>query len=202
MARWNFPLVGLLLMLGLLQGCASSGPWMMPAKSAPETGAIFGSIEMEGNNHLLLRNVNIMKKGKVYGGLGRQALGERTTVLGNNYFIAPNVEPGTYFVAGFDAGNVYHIIPPSKITYFEVKPGQLKFLGAFWYVGEGGGMFSPGSFSLKPANTPSELTMLQWMDKVSGGTGWETSVHQRIRQLGGKPLSPEERAKALKEAAR
>lgn len=195
-SRYAMPL--LLAIAVVLQGCAHgpSKPWVMPAKKAPETAAIFGSIEMQGDKHLLLRNVNIMKKGKVYGGMGRQALGEKTIVLGDNRFIAPNVPPGTYFVSGFDAGNVYHFIPPANITYFEVKPGQLKFIGSFWYEGKSGGLIGPGSFSLKPAKTPSEMDMLRWLERISDGTGWEPSIAQRIRQLGGKPLSVAERTHA------
>lgn len=171
-------------------------------QEGPETGAILGSIEMEGDKHLLLKGVNIMKKGKVYGGMGRQALGERTVVLGDNRFIAPNVPPGTYFISGFDAGNVYHVFTPAQITYFEVKPGQLKFVGSFWYESKSSGVFVPGSFSLKPAKTPSEMDMLRWLEGIGDGTGWEPSIAQRIRQLGGRPLSATERAKATATASK
>ncbi len=165
-STWLFRVVVIAAFLGA-GGCAhnESKPWKMPPKKNPESGMIFGRIETaDSSKHLLLRNVNIMKKGRVYGGMGRQALGERTTILSDNYFIAPNVEPGVYFISGFDAGNVYHVFPPGAIQEFNVAAG--------------------------PTNKPSELEMLERLNSVSDGTGWESSIRSRIRKLGGNPDKP------------
>ena len=45
----------------------------------------------------------------------------------------------------------------------------------------------PGSYGLKQAAKPSELEMLQWLARVGNGSGWEPTVRQRIKELGGKP---------------
>ena len=71
-----------------------------------------------------------------------------------------------------------------------VAAGQLKFVGSFLYEEKGGGVFSRGSFDLKPTNKPSELEMLGRLNSVSDGTGWESSIRSRIRKLGGNPDKP------------
>ncbi|HLY97233.1 MAG TPA: hypothetical protein VKO66_08430 [Sideroxyarcus sp.] len=179
-------LVGLVSMLG---GCASGGePWHMPKKSNAQSATIVGYLNTaEKDQHLLLRNVNVLKKGRVYGGLGRKAIGEEVVVLDSGHFIAPNVEPGVYFVAGFDAGSVYHIIPPGQIREFTIEAGQVKYLGGSLVVEKDGGLFGPGSFSLKPTNEPSELLILDYLNSVSAGTGWESAIRKRIKALGGDP---------------
>ena len=189
---WLFWAIAIAVFLGTF-GCAHNEPkpWKMPSKKNPESAMIFGRIETaDSSKHLLLRNVNILKKGRVYAGMGRGAIGERTTILSDNYFVAPNVEPGVYFISGFDAGNVYHVFPPATIQEFNVAAGQLKFIGSFLYEEKGGGVFSRGSFDLKPTNKPSELEMLGRLNSVSDGTGWESSIRSRIRKLGGNPDKP------------
>lgn len=188
-ARIFKTIIAMLLVVGFVTSCAHKprGPWKMPAKKNANSAAIFGSMTLPGDKYLLLRNINLMKKGKVYGGLGRRALGEKTVIMGDNSFIAPNVEPGTYFIAGFDAGNVYHVIPPKQIKYFKVRPGQMKFYGSYHYIEGKRSMFGPGSFSLRRTKKPSELTLLRWLESISYGTGWEKPISKRIRRLGGKP---------------
>lgn len=178
------------LLIGFATGCAhKSGPWLMPAKQGKSSAIVFGTMRIPPNidKHLLLRNINLMKKGKTYIGMGRGGLGEKLTVLSDNSFVAANIEPGTYYISGFDAGNIYHSIPPKQIKYFKVYPGQLKFVGSYHYIAGKSSFFGPGSFSLKIAKKPSEFTLLRWLESISYGSGWEKAIHKRIRKLGGKP---------------
>lgn len=169
--------------------------WKLPPKKDPESAMIFGRIEMPDNKNenpggktLLLNDVNFNRKGRVYAYMGNVPRGEKNFVMTNRYFVVPNIKPGLYNFAGFTTGNVYNSL---KANFFEVKPGQLYFVGSYDYLdGTLSGMRMafglPGSYSLRASKSPSELEMLQWLSRASDGSGWEAAINQRIRELGGK----------------
>lgn len=177
----------LLLITITMQGCTyrpsftSDGPWHMPHKESQEAGAIFGSIQSEGDMYLNLSKIYLHKKGDQFT--------RDVVILTSNKFIAPNLEPGTYFISGFRAGDYIHDLPRDNFPPIILKPGQLKYFGAYWYETIDGGLFRRDKFSLKPAKTPSEMDMLRWLERISIDTGWEPSIKKRIIKLGGKPIT-------------
>ncbi len=173
--------------------------WKVPVRKNPESAMIFGRIEMPSNKKenpdgkvLLLNDVNFQFWGKVYIYAGHVPRGEKSYVMTNKYFVIPNIKPGKYYFAGFQTGNVYNSLPYSKEKLIEIKPGQLMFIGSHDYLdGTLNGLRMafgiPGSYSLRPNKSPSELEMLQWLSRAGDGSGWENAINKRIRELGGKP---------------
>jgi len=167
--------------------------WTLPAKEGPDTAMFVGRIGRYGNDkQLILNYVAFQQWGKVYFQSGTLPKGEKNFVMDNNYFVVPNVKPGKYWFAGFHAAGDFNRLPADKKDFIDVKPGQVKFVGSFDYVDGSSNTLRtivgmPGTFSLKPAATPSEIEMLRWLLRVGNGSGWEPAVKQRMRELGGKP---------------
>jgi len=192
-----------LVLISLLAGCGTVRypveSWKLPVKKDPESAMIFGRIEMPSDKKenpdgkvLLLNDVNFNLKGKVYVYMGHVPRGEKNFVMTNKYFVVPNIKPGKYHFAGFTTGNVYNSLPRGDDKLIDVKPGQLLYIGSYDYLdGTLSGLRMafgiPGSYSLRPNKSPSELEMLQWLERAGEGSGWETAISQRIRQLGGRP---------------
>jgi hypothetical protein len=150
-----------------------------------------GRVGLPDGQRLTLRDVNIQRWGKVYAHMGTVPRGEKNFVMDNNYFVIPNVKPGTYWFAGFYAAGAYNGLPANKKDFIEIKPGEVKFIGSYDYID---GKLStlrmslgiPGSFGLQPNRKPSELEMLKWLMTVGNGSGWEPVIQQRARALGAK----------------
>lgn len=179
---------GALALLSLACVMGPSGRWTMPTKASARSAVIFGAIEQEDERPFNFRHVNVMQKGKVYVAMG-SSLGEKVTILDNDLFIAPKVEPGTYFIPGFNMGSRYHGIPEKKREFFEVRPGELKFVGSFLYHRIERGPFLQDLYTLDKIDKPTERELVLFLAEISEGTGWEKTVARRIHQLGGKPPS-------------
>lgn len=199
---------GALVMLFLLNaGCASDpryseDEFQLPKKESAESAMIIGRIALpdnkeenpEGRYLWLFRVVFQNPERGVYGCGGTMPCGERAYTMYNSYFVVPNLKPGKYYFRGFATGNVYNSLPFDKDKAIELKPGQILFLGSFDYLeGEHNGakrFFGlNGSYSLRPAKNPGELQMLQWLHGTSSGSGWESSIANRIKTLGGKVVA-------------
>ena len=150
----------------------------------------------EGN--LWLYSVVFVKEGGGYICGGTMPCGEEAYAMYNNYFVVPNLKPGVkYYFQGFATGRVFNKLPVDYDKPIVLKPGQILFVGSHDYINGKAGFLGPGSFSLQPSNKPSELETLQWLYGRASGSGWESSIGNRIKSLGGKsaatqrpPVSP------------
>lgn len=175
----------------------SSQTWTLPTKKSPESAMIIGRIGMQDDKRRILSFVTIQRWGKVYFHGGTVPRGEPDYVMDNDWFVVPNLQPGKYYFVGFQATGVFNNLPgpsfpkPKPGDLIELKPGEIRFVGSHNYID---GKLStlrmsvgiPGSFSLERAAKPSELDMLRWLLRNSNGSGWEPTIKQRIRELGGK----------------
>jgi hypothetical protein len=62
----------------------------------------------------------------------------------------------------------------------EVRPGEIKYLGAFWYAHKPG--FFTNEFYMAAVEYPSPETVLRWAIEATGGTDWAL----RLQQSAGK----------------
>lgn len=194
--------IGLLVVL-VLAGCSTPAiiaeKWKLPKRTSADSAMIIGRIELPNNKtenpkgyQLYLNRVVVQSKGRVYFGSGNMPNGEEHFIMDDtNYFVVPNLKPGKYNITGFVTGNIYNSLSFKDEDAIDVKPGQIIFVGSFDYLegkqstlGKLAGL--PGSYSLRQAKHPSELEMLQWLNRVSAGSGWEATIKRRIRELGGK----------------
>lgn len=196
-------LVVSLIFGSLLTGCGPTKPdadhWRLPKKEGTGSGMIVGRLDFPDSKtenpdrlRLTLRNVELRNVAQAVS-FGNK--GEENFIMANNYFVVPNLKPGTYRLVSFYAG-MYHQMRKAEIKV-EVPPGQIKFVGSLDYV-----QYEPGTmrkianamsnykqyeFGVKKAPHPTELEMFQWLNRISAGSGWEPAIQKRIRELGGKP---------------
>ena len=184
-----------ILTVVMLSGCSSvaimpAESWKLPARKNPESAMIVGRIGLAGNKPLAMNAVTFQRWGDVYFHGGDVPRGEEEFLMDNSYFVIPNIKPGSYWFAGFYADGRLNRMPADKKDFIEIKPGEIKFIGSFDYDSSTLSSIStafgvPGSFSLKPAQHPSELEMMRWLSRTSDGSGWESTIKQRIKALGG-----------------
>ncbi len=186
-----------------LAGCSTPAiiaeQWKLPKRTSADSAMIIGRIEIPDNKaenpeglHLYLNRVVVQSWGRVYFGAGNMPNGEGHYIMDDtNYFVVPDLKPGKYRITGFVTGDTYNSLPSAEKDEIEVKPGQIVFVGSFDYIEGKQSTFSklaglPGSYSLRQSKHPTELEMLQWLNRVSAGSGWEGTIKRRIRELGGK----------------
>lgn len=104
----------------------------------------------------------------------------------------PYLPPGSYQLSqlegsGFFAGNNVYRFPAYGRNETSVriqKPG-IYFLGSFRYAKVKTGFFEESKFAIQRTNQPSELELLQRLEKESWvkGTQWEARIRSRIAEL-------------------
>ena len=186
-----------LIIVSIVTGCASNPnaeSWKLPKKESPESAMIIGRVDITHNKTenpdgdlLYLQAVNFMLKDEVYWWDGS---GEKNFVLDNNYFIVPNIKPGKYYFRGFYTAHGFNTVTdPSTIEdkdYIDVKAGEIKFVGSFDYVKNSRSFVEKiknmGTFQLRKTPHPTEKEMLQWLNRIGAGSGWEAAIKKRIQQ--------------------
>src|SRR5512135_848933 len=188
--------LGLAVVL-LMAGCGTVKPeannWTLPKKEGANVGMIIGRLDYANNttenpdhNVLNLESVDFWNVDQAvhFGNAG-----EPHYIMDNNYFVVPNLKPGKYRLNSFYVGGVYHGLQEVASAYtFEVKPGQIKYIGAIDYLHyDQSFMQKIGKtfdYTLRKAQHPTELEMLQWLARVDKGSGWEPAVRKRMQELG------------------
>ena len=128
--------------------CASGPPKAIHVDQMkdPGLGMIYGQVRLPDPDWLL-NLVMIQRAGKVYAG----RLGEKVQVTRDGRFVASNLQPGKYMLAGFAIGQTRSMLGKEALKYtVEVKPGGIHFIGIYNYIeGKAGNMFRLGNFDLQ-----------------------------------------------------
>lgn len=168
-------------LLLIITGCSSQiklgSPWKLPEPTGPEDALIFGYVTIGGFSEPLAPDwVRILRKGKIYVG----NIGEKTYVFTDGRFVT-RVKPGAFNFNAFYANQTnYQVETGKNPKWFNLEAGQIYYLGSFHVEHERAERFwSPGEFSVQRINKPSERELLQWLQTVSKGTGWEKKVNRR-----------------------
>lgn len=183
----------------LMTGCETVKPhahsWSLPKKGDANTGMLIGRLEYPNNpatnpKNLVLNLHNVEFRNEA------QALrfgnkGEESYIMDNNYFVVPNLKPGTYRFVSFRVGQLFHGLGHEDGFTYEVKPGQIKYVGSIEYSQYQQSflqkMGKTLNYSVTKVQQPTEMEMLQWLNKTSAGSGWEPSIRKRMLELGGRP---------------
>lgn len=186
--RKFFIYVTFLLALITLTGCGGMIPaesWKMPIKEDAKSAMIVGRIGLAGNKPFdLMRAVTFQNTDKLYINSGNVPRGEEEFIMDNGYFVIPNIKPGKYRFDGFFSNDTYHRMSTDERDFYDIKPGEIKFVGSLDYTYiESESIFSRSSFNLKLTKNPSELEIMQWLLRTSQGSGWEPAITQRIKAL-------------------
>ena len=180
--------------LSISVGCGTTRPnaesWVLPKKESADSGMIIGFFDYPNNkkenpdgNKLYLLEVNFRtKEDRLF-----HKVGADNIAFDNNYFVVPNLKPGKYYLTSFHAGKLYNELPRYDERFaVQVKPGQITFFGSYDYLEYSRGFLGAHSytFDMRKTERPSELEMLQWLNRTGAGSGWEAVIRKRIRELG------------------
>lgn len=182
-----------------LTGCGTVKPapngWSLPKKESSSSGMIIGRLNFPDNKsenpeHLVL-NLQTVEFRNVAQAVHFGNAGEKHHIMANNYFVVPNLMPGTYRLISFRAGNLYHGLQDQDGFTYEVKAGQIKFIGSLDYLQyEQSVLQRVGktlNYTVRKAQKPTELEMFRWLNTTSAGSGWEPIIKKRMLELGERP---------------
>jgi hypothetical protein len=172
-----------LIMLGLLAGCASSGPERNI--DDPTNSLVFGYVDMN-DAPTSVSSAWIMQvappSDTPYWGLG----------VTNGLFYNSYLPPGSYQLSklggsGFFAGQHEYSFPRqgNQTALRITKPG-IYFLGSFKYKKAKSGMFEQGKFAIEKINKPTEAELLKRIledDSKIRDSAWGNKIRARLAQL-------------------
>lgn len=95
---------------------------------------------------------------------------------GNGLIVFDNVAPGEYYIHGFGVGQTAYSLGEHRIKV-KVRPGEIKYLGAYVYA-QSGNFFS-SEFSFEATDQPSHQTVLQWAIEATSNTDWSQRLMER-----------------------
>jgi len=179
-------------LLMLAAGCSSNQiqlgkPWQLPEPTGTDDALIFGYVVIgKKENPLIPEYVRILRKGKVYAGMGLQGIGEKTHVFSDGRFVT-RIKPGEFNFNAFYANQTMYQVEANlkSPTWFTIGPGQIYYVGSYQVKHTRADKpWRPGEFNTERTNNPSERELLQWLLTVSKGTGWEAKVRRRSGNLG------------------
>ena len=76
----------------------------------------------------------------------------------------------------------YKSMKEVEAATFEVKPGDIIYIGSFEVVNEKEKYIGPGSFELKTLAKPDGLSILRNIAEITKGTGWDKRIESHINQ--------------------
>lgn len=148
----------------------------------PGLGMIYGQIRLP-HEDWLMNLVMIQRVGKVYAGMGLRGVSEKVQTTRDGRFVAANLKPGKYMLAGFVIGSERDFLGKAALNYtVDVKPGGIHYLGTYGYViVKAANMVRPGTFDLEPdQRRSSHAELLTWVEEATRGTKWHAAVNRRF----------------------
>jgi hypothetical protein len=160
--------------------CASGPPKVIHVDEMkdPGLGMIYGQIRLPQPDRLL-NLVMIQRVGKVYDG----RLGEEVQVTRDGRFVASNLKPGKYMLAGFEIGQTRSMLGKEALNYtVDVKPGGIHYMGIYNYSeAKAGNTLRLGSFDLRPDHRrSSHVELLTWAEEATRKTKWHAEVKRKL----------------------
>ncbi len=173
----------LLAVVLALAACASGPPKQIHVDQMkdPGLGMIYGQVRLPEPDWLL-NTVMIQRAGKVYAG----RLGEKVQLTRDGRFVAPNLKPGKYMLAGFAIGQTRSMMGKEALKYtVEVKPGGIHFIGIYNYIEtRTGNMVRPGSFDLQADHRrSSHVELLNWAEEAARETKWHAGINRKLTEM-------------------
>lgn len=151
----------------------------------PGLGMIYGRIRLPEKDWLM-NLVMIQRVGKVYMGMGLKGVSEEVQTTQDGRFVAANLKPGKYMLAGFVIGSERDFLGKAALNYtIEVKPGGIHYLGTYNYVTvKAANMIRPGTFDLvHDQRKSSHAELLAWVEEATRETKWHAPVKRRLGEM-------------------
>lgn len=180
--RWS-----LLLLAILLASCGSRSIGPERDINDPSNSLVFAYVDMS-EAPTKIDGASLKPQGEEgYWSMGVASDGQ---LLTQSY-----LPPGSYQLdslrgSGFFAGNNVYRFPTygRNETALRIQKPGIYFMGSFRYVKVKTGVFEASKFAVERVKAPSELELLQRIQKEDWvkGTQWEARIRNRIAELGKK----------------
>ena len=179
MQHWKRILILGLLVSGLI---ACSKPAPPDDVHSKKYGMIYGSVLANDR----ITAVDFFEYGKTYVRFFTKI--PRVLVYENGTFMAENLKPGKYVIAGFRAGkkNHFNLVRSEQQAYqrvIHVKPGELKYVGSYQIHVTKSRLLGKGKFKVEEIQRPGERQVLRNLQVVTAGTGWQKMIERRLKEL-------------------
>lgn len=175
-------LASLALGIGFMTGCAFKAP--PDDIISPERAMAFGYIESDAKHPI--DSVDFHEYGVTY--IQPFKNPPRVLVFKDGYFMAENLKPGKYYIAGFFSGTKkYALINGSQSAFqlvINIKPGAVQYIGSYKLtVHKEHQILSRGEFDITETLRPGERMALRKFYNVTAGTGWQKKIVRRMQAL-------------------
>jgi hypothetical protein len=182
MKQWLRLVLGL-VMIGLLAGCASSGPER--DINDPANSLVFGYIDM-GDAPTGVDAAQLMQVSPP-SAMPYWDLGVVNGLFFNAYLPPGSYQLSSFYGSKFFAGQHEYIMPRqgNETSLRIVKPG-IYFLGAYKYEKVKTGVFEKRKFAIEKTSTPTEAEVLKRVLDNSEGirnSAWANKIRARLAQL-------------------
>ncbi len=178
-----FVQTGIVLSAWLLMSCA-----IVSGKAPPEdaksidSAIVYGYVEAVGD---VIERVDLVEFGKVYIPPFRKP--PRVLVFDNGMFMAENIKPGKYVIAGFRSDrNHYNMVSSRRQAYqrvFHIEAGEMEYIGSFNLRADKGEKRRSSDVSITPIQRPGERDVLKHLYDIAEGTAWQDKIAKRLKQL-------------------
>lgn len=173
-------LLVLLIVMGLTAACASKAP---PGSLRTVTDSmIYGHISVSDDE---ITGIELRQYGKIY--IPPFVNPPRVLVFNNGNFLVENLPPGNYYIARLSSKKTdYTLVNNVQTSYqwiIKVEPGTSQFVGAYRITNIEPGNFGRGKFDFRSTLQPTERRILKHMYEVTSGTGWQSLIERRIKEL-------------------
>ncbi|MGD8782885.1 MAG: hypothetical protein PVG75_00525 [Thioalkalispiraceae bacterium] len=175
--------IGVILSGWLLMSCAIvSGSAPPDDIKSVDSAFVYGYVEAERD---VIEQVDFVEFGKVYIPPLRKP--PRVLVFDNGMFMAENIKPGKYVIAGFRSDrNHYNMVSSRRQAYqrvFRIEPGEMEFIGSFNVRPIHGDKMRTEDFDVIQIQRPGERDVLKHLYHVTEGTAWQDKIAVRLKQL-------------------
>ncbi len=168
----------------LLTSCMIVSKGKAPPNEVQYQNSAFVYGYVEANNDFIER-VDFVEYGKVYVSPFRKV--PRVLVFDNGMFMAENIKPGKYVIAGFRSGrNHYNMTRSQRQSYqnvFRIEPGEMEYLGSYNVRVTKKGKIDFGKFQVTRIQRPGERDVLKHLYRVTEGTSWQSRIARRLKEL-------------------
>ena len=174
---------GVLLCAWLLMSCAIVSGTAPPEDiKSIDSALVYGYVEAEKD---VIERVDLVEFGKVY--VPPLHKPPRVLVFDNGMFMAENITPGKYVIAGFRSDrNHYNLTSSRRQAYqrvINIEPGEMEFVGSFNLRPLDKAKKRTSDFKITQIQRPGEKDVLKHLYEVTEGTAWQDKIAVRLKEL-------------------
>jgi len=176
--------IGIMLAAWLLASCTVVSRGSPPPADMKtfESALVYGYVEAEDD---VIEQVDILEFGRIY--IPPFKKPPRVMVFDNGMFMAENIKPGKYVLAGFRSDRNHYNMARSKRKAYQrivrIMPGEMEYIGSYNVRVTKKGRIEFGDFDVTTLQRPGERDVLKHLYQVTEGTAWQDKIARRLKAL-------------------